>query len=155
MRNLLALALAQIFFLMALAIPPADADVRISGFTDLNLGAWVGVGSKTGTMSLCVYNSDSNESDYDIVATTLSGNFELISGGNSVAFTPAFRGGGEFTDLSYGGSATFSPASHQDINCANSTNAQLRITITNEELSSARAGIYGGTIILTLSPPGT
>jgi len=137
-----------LFALVGLAI----ADVRISGFTDLNLGSWAGMGDLTDEMNLCVYNSDSLEPNYNITASG-GGSFVLESGANQVAYVPAFKGSvGAYQDLTHGVAATFSEANHASDDCGGGTNANLRITVTEAALSAARAGSYSGVITVLLEP---
>jgi hypothetical protein len=147
-----------VYFCAALTLlcmsAPAHADVRISGFTDLDFGVWSGSGNLVGNMSLCIYNSVAAETSYRITATSSQGAFQVVGGPYTLNYLVGFQGSsGGMSALTYGNTATFSSSSSVNNTCGGVPNATLRITFRDVFMAVARPARYSGTIIVLLEPP--
>jgi hypothetical protein len=129
----------------------SSAEVQISKFQDLGLGAWNGSGPLEAQNELCIYNSAGSDYVISAFGSGPGDSFSLsAAGGQQVPYEVRFRGDDAFVQLSAGEKAFFSGANSLSTSCGGGTNGTLRITATAESLASALSGSYSGSITLTL-----
>ncbi len=129
----------------------AKADVQITKLDDLSFGTWGGSGDLEQTDQICIYNTV--DANYRISASTPSGNFRMNDGANILPYEIRFQGSsGGFVQLNYNSPTGFTAANTSSSNCGGSTNATLKVTVTESALSSAVSGNYSGTVSLLLEP---
>jgi hypothetical protein len=133
----------------------AVADLlRIKLAQDIGLNTWSGSGDKVGDSDVCIYHSLG--SSYAVTATGSGAAFELTGGGHPpLPYNVAFKGssgtGGSYTALPYFSSRSFSGADTGSETCSGGYNANVRVTVTEADLSQAASGSYLGTLIITLT----
>lgn len=131
---------------------PAEshAQMRVSALSDIAFGTWSGSGNLQGSSPVCVYHLDSD--NYLITVTGPSNQYRVSSGGNHIPFAVEWRDDSPtFTSLSSGvTSTTFSGAHRSSTTCSGSTNATIRVTLAESDLSAAIVGSYGGTLTILL-----
>jgi hypothetical protein len=155
-----------IIFILLLTTQNAAAEMRISGFDDLDGGTWDG-GSSDIILEddLCVYSNEAG-GNYEIRARGSGGN------GTNTRFRVGLTGGGNGDNMDYTvfwndeaattsgqiellrntWSATQTTTEITDENCANSSGAtaHIQIIFANSELSSNLGGNYTGTLTLLI-----
>ena len=140
-----------LFALVSYSQPATAQQVKISGFTNVNLGSWNGSGDLYSEKTICVYNQAT--ANYKITARgSGSGNAFTLSGtGGTVAYQTHFKeSGGSYVELTSGSSSNFSGANTTHNDCNGSSNATFKVTATAAALGSAGAGSYSGTLYILL-----
>ena len=139
--------------LLLLRVAPVGADVRISNMNDLSLGSWSGSGDVEDSDSVCIYNNGGPNYLITASGSGTGGAFTLSSGGNTIAYTFQFQGSsGGYTTLSPNSGQGFSSADQVSDTCGGSTNASMRVRVTESSLMSAKKGSYSGTVNVQVDP---
>lgn len=143
---------ARLFLFLAALAPIAEAQqVKISGFTNINLGPWNGAGDLSAENSLCIYNSSTP--DYRVRARgSGTGNaFELPGSGGDVAYEVRFKqSSSSYVSLTADVFQNFTDADTSDDTCGGVANANLEVRVKEDELSGAQSGSYSGTLTVLL-----
>ncbi|MFM1848286.1 MAG: hypothetical protein RL417_1760 [Pseudomonadota bacterium] len=148
------LKLAAFLVLLVLLAPATSVsqDLMVTISSDISLGTWTGVGDKESSVGVCVYNSGG--SGYSITASGSGGGFSLTGTGGSIVYGVSFSDtgvSGTFAELTNGSSRSFSGADESSSNCGGSSNAGVRVTVSEAALGAAAPGNYSGTLTLVLT----
>lgn len=150
--NLL-LAIAAFLLPFLLSQEAHAAALRISLAQDIALGTWNGSGNTSGMSDVCIYHDA--DTNYAVKATMSGGSYILSSSGNDIAVEVSFKnssgGGGAYTALPYNTTRSFSGADQSSISCSGGFNANVKVVVTEAEISQAVPGTYTGTLTLTLT----
>ncbi|WP_067584250.1 hypothetical protein [Endozoicomonas ascidiicola] len=133
-----------------IAIKPTE-EIRISGLKDMVLTKRSSTGYEQDE-SFCVFVTDGGH--YKLQASGGSAStspFLLHNQTASISYTPQIDNHGSYTALSPGGWVTNFQGS-QSLNCNNSTNAKVRVSIKESDAKRQPAGVYSGTLVLTVAP---
>ena len=109
--------------------------------------------------SVCIWSNHSS-GQYTITATSGSGAFEVLSGGDSIAYsvwwsdqTGVTTVAGSDLELAYGVPETLAAVTSA-VNCAGpGNNASLVLEIANDAIADALPGTYTGTLDITIGLP--
>jgi hypothetical protein len=143
---------------LAAVIPigmPAHADrIEVDGLNGVWLGTWPGVGDLEGDDVHCVYAG--GRGGYAVRATGIGG-FTLWYFVLPLPVRVYYSDGGGFVELEAGRTAEGfrgARSGWEFDRCRAGVGRQqrLRVRITEQALSSARAGLYGGLLNLTIVP---
>lgn len=151
--------------MVALHACPGMAAVlyRISGITDINLPAWsIGDPAVNASMDMCAYTTLLG---YYSVMVSSAGGYVLTSGANQIPYTLRWDDSGAGA-LGTGGTAltnnvklnnrqnpNYSLLSNDcSLGAPSGPTARLLLNITQAAMTAAPAGVYTGTISITLSP---
>jgi hypothetical protein len=132
--------------------------VRISGFTDIDLGTFDGTAPMSGQDGLCVWSTtggyrlgaSDGTSDGSFTLTGQTGSDSLVYGvewedeaGTRVALSEDLWAGDVSTPLTTNASSA---------SCEGSTNSNVYITISEAAIGGVGADTYTGTLTLTVEP---
>ncbi|MBL7661363.1 hypothetical protein JNK13_01295 [bacterium] len=136
---------------------PALAVVRISNMNDFAFGTWSGSGDLQLTDAVCIYDSAGGAANrrYFITLTGsgAGGAFTIASGANTLAYSAAFAGSnGVFTNMTAGVRVQFDGAHRTSNTCGGTTNAQIRISLTQANMLTVDNGSYSGILTVLLQP---
>ncbi len=136
-----------------LASTSSPAPVRISNMNDFNMPAWPGSGNLVLADPICIYNSAGTAYSVTVTGSGPGGAFRVTSGALFINFAVAFAGSsGAFANLTTGVARARNNANTTSTNCGGGTNAQMRVTFTNANLSAAEAATYTGLLTVLLQP---
>jgi hypothetical protein len=138
--------------------PQAAAQVQISGLSDLALGVWSGSGDLEGIVDHCVRGPRGGR--YAIEATGIGsgGAFVLLNGPGSLPFQVDYSDdGGGWSQMSPGVPLTGqsgAPNENQFERCLAGQSApqRVRVRVLAQDLGTALAGGYDGSLTLLVTP---
>ncbi len=141
------------------AASAANDKARITGLTDVAFGTIANISvDAIQSQSICIY-SNSVTNGYNVTAsgTGPGGNFQLLSGAQSMPFEvqwSAASGQSSGTQLSPNVPLTgqTSSANQQSCNAGPPSSASLIVILRSSALSSVTAGTYNGTLTLVVGP---
>ena len=132
--------------------------VQITNLNDIDLGTFTGTGNLTGNDTLCIYRNGSGTYQITATGSGTGSAFTVTDGSNTLPYTVDYTsdllGTPTTTTMSTGSALT----GQAGVDSASTTcagggdNAQVDITISNADLTSAPAGAYSGTLTLVVAP---
>lgn len=141
------------FLVLLLLSTSSPAPVRISNMNDFNMPAWSGAGNLVLADPICIYNSASVNYQVTVTGSGPGGAYRVTSGALFVNFAVAFAGSnGTFANMTTGVARARNNANTTSTTCGGGTNAQMRVTFTNANLSAAEAASYTGLLTVLLQP---
>lgn len=134
------------------------SQVRISGLSDVDFSAAKADQDFTNTQSVCAW-SNADDGGYSITAkadTSKDGkSFVLKDGDKNLIYSVGWKDSlkGDVTDLltAEGKGLTGQKADSNGWSCSKGKTAQLKISITKDNVAEAGNGLYKGTLSLTVS----
>lgn len=127
--------------------------VQVSDLDDIALGSYGGMGDMVGSDQVCVYRNDPS-ARYDVEASGQGPGqaFVVEQPGASLPFQVDYDDGSGYQTLRAGKSVRARGADSASPSCGGAGNANIRVTVRQADLASARLGDYAGTLTLTVAP---
>lgn len=130
--------------------------VRVSGLSDINLGAWSGTGNLSGSTTFCIY-SNTSSAGYTVtfLSANQSGSTFRLANAAGTSFVPYTV---QFADSVSGAGTTVSTApisgvgNNTQSNCGGVDDAQLNVTVLAANLQGLPPQPFSDTITLQVAP---
>jgi len=131
-----------------------DDIVQLQGIDDLLLGNYSGSGDVSATEPFCIYRNGSDTYQVTASGNGNNGDFSLLNNGSEIPYTIEWDDGTGPAPMAVNSNLTQRQNATTDLNTCSSgsSNASIKITLQETDLSSSPAGNYRGTLTLMIAP---
>lgn len=127
--------------------------IRISGLDPIDLGAFDGVMSLSGSDDLCVYrNSGGAVYSLQVTGDGAAGEFAVSNGVSALPYAVEYDDGSGFAPVTAGVPIAATGANTVAMDCGGGANATVRVLVNAADMSIAAPGAYVGTLTLMVAP---